>query len=106
MENCFQAIRCIVSGHAESSHRRLQAASGSRRIDPHLCCRSRIRRFPCFDISAYQDGISWGQVENGYVEVRYRLRFHIVRHLQRRLIDDGYATPAMHDDFFATDLGL
>lgn len=51
-------------------------------------------------------GISRAQDENDFVEIRYGLRWYIARHLQRRLIDDGYATPEMHDDFFATDLGL
>lgn len=41
-----------------------------------------------------------------FIEVRYRLRWHLVRYLQKCLIDDGYATPAVRDDFFETDLGL
>lgn len=41
-----------------------------------------------------------------YLELRRRLRWHIVRHLQQRLIEDGYATAAMRDDYLGTDLGL
>ncbi len=43
---------------------------------------------------------------DGYITVRFGLRWHIVRHLQHRLIDDGCATSEMRDDFFETDLGL
>jgi hypothetical protein len=41
-----------------------------------------------------------------YQELRRRLRWHIVRHLQQRMIKDGSATPAMRDDYLSTDLGL
>lgn len=41
-----------------------------------------------------------------YQELRCRLRWHIVRHLQQRMIKDGSATPAMRDDYLSTDLGL
>jgi hypothetical protein len=43
---------------------------------------------------------------NDYLELRRRLRWHIVRHLQQRLIEDGCATAAMRDDYLSTDLGL
>ncbi|MEX3774560.1 hypothetical protein [Pseudomonas sp. MYb118] len=41
-----------------------------------------------------------------YQELRRRLRWHIVQHLQQRMIKDGSATPAMRDDYLSTDLGL
>ncbi len=41
-----------------------------------------------------------------FVEIRYQLRWHIVRHLQWRLITDGHASPMIRDDFLASDLGL
>ncbi|AVI87160.1 hypothetical protein XJ28_27340 [Pseudomonas syringae pv. tomato] len=41
-----------------------------------------------------------------YLELRRRLRWHIVWHLQQRLIEDGCATAAMRDDYLGTDLGL
>ncbi|RMP42548.1 hypothetical protein ALQ23_200197 [Pseudomonas syringae pv. antirrhini] len=44
--------------------------------------------------------------ESEYLEIRHRLRWHIVRHLQRRLIADGHATDEMRDDLLGTDLGL
>jgi len=44
--------------------------------------------------------------ELGYLEIRHRLRWHIVRCLQRRLIADGHATDEMRDDLLGTDLGL
>ncbi|NWF06703.1 hypothetical protein HX810_03315 [Pseudomonas salomonii] len=49
-----------------------------------------------------------GRLQNNscHLEVRYRLRWHIVRYLQQRLINDGYAPAAIIDDFFSTDLGL
>lgn len=43
---------------------------------------------------------------DGYIEVRHRLRWHVVSYLQRRLLDDGYATPMMRDDLLGTDLWL
>lgn len=43
---------------------------------------------------------------SAYLEIRLRLRWHIVRHLQQRLIADGYATDEMRDDLLGTDLGL
>lgn len=47
-----------------------------------------------------------GRSLGDFIEVRYRLRWHLVHYLQRCLIDDGYATPAIRDDLFGTDLGL
>lgn len=47
-----------------------------------------------------------GQHHHGFIEIRYRLRWHLVRHLQVRLIEDGHATVAMRDDLLGTDLGL
>lgn len=44
--------------------------------------------------------------QDGYVEVRHGLRWHIARYVQCRLIDDGYAIPMMRDNYSATDLGL
>lgn len=41
-----------------------------------------------------------------YVEIRNDLRWHIVRHLQRSLIEDGHADSVIRDDYFGTDLGL
>ncbi|KAA3538437.1 MULTISPECIES: hypothetical protein [Pseudomonas] len=46
------------------------------------------------------------QADDGYITLRHGMRWHIVSHLQRLLIDDGYATPMMRDDFFAANLGL
>jgi hypothetical protein len=43
---------------------------------------------------------------DGYIEVRHRLRWHVLSYLQRRLLDDGYATATMRDDLLGTDLGL
>ncbi len=42
----------------------------------------------------------------GYIEIRHRLRWHIVRYPQQRLVDEGHATDAMRDDLFAINLGL
>jgi hypothetical protein len=44
--------------------------------------------------------------ESAYLEIRHRLRWHIVRHLQQRLIADGHATNEKRDDLLGTDLGL
>ncbi|GBH08807.1 hypothetical protein KPSA1_02190 [Pseudomonas syringae pv. actinidiae] len=40
------------------------------------------------------------------MEIRNDLRWHIVRHLQRSLIEDGHADSVIRDDYFGTDLGL
>lgn len=46
------------------------------------------------------------QLHRDYIEIRCRLRWHIVRHLQSLLINLRHASPAIRDDFFASDLGL
>ena len=46
------------------------------------------------------------QLQRDFIEMRYQLRWHIVRHLQARLISDGQASSAIRDDFIAVDLGL
>lgn len=47
-----------------------------------------------------------GPDQIGYLEIRSRLRWHLASHLQRCLINDGYATSAMREDLFGTELGL
>lgn len=40
------------------------------------------------------------------IEIRHSLRLHLVHNLCRRLLDDGQASEAMRDRYFAIDLGL
>lgn len=51
-------------------------------------------------------GIRHRGAAGGYVEIRSRLRLHLRRHLQSKLIQAGKATEAMSEDYFAHDLGL
>lgn len=46
------------------------------------------------------------QLHREFIEIRCGLRWHIVRYLQSLLINLGHASPAIRDDFFASDLGL
>lgn len=45
-------------------------------------------------------------LENGYIEMRSALRWHLSRRLQQMLIEDQHATDAMRDNYFSADLGL
>lgn len=45
-------------------------------------------------------------LENGYIEMRSGLRWHLSRRLQQMLIEDQHATDAMRDNYFSADLGL
>lgn len=65
--------------------------------------------YPAFEVlsSLLSEGAPEStRAPGNFIEVRYRLRWHLVRYLQRCLIDDGYATPAIRDDLLGTDLGL
>lgn len=42
----------------------------------------------------------------GFVELRSGLYWFLKRRLQQSLIEDGQASQAMRDDYFAADLGL
>ncbi|WP_210558318.1 MULTISPECIES: hypothetical protein [unclassified Pseudomonas] len=42
----------------------------------------------------------------GYVSLRYGLRVHLQNTLQRRLVEDGYASEAIKEDLLVNDLGL
>lgn len=46
------------------------------------------------------------QIHPEFIEIRCRLRWHILRYLQSRLVNLGHASPEIRDDFFASDLGL
>lgn len=43
---------------------------------------------------------------DGCLEIRERLAWHLVRHLQQKLIIDGHAPASIRDQRFAGDLGL
>lgn len=45
-------------------------------------------------------------LENGCIEMRSGLRWHLSRRLQQTLIEDQHATDAMRDNYFSADLGL
>ncbi|OSR51211.1 hypothetical protein BV325_05038 [Pseudomonas syringae pv. actinidiae] len=45
-------------------------------------------------------------LENGYIEMRSGLRWHLGRRLQQILIEDQQATDAMRDNYFSAELGL
>lgn len=51
-------------------------------------------------------GHSGLSLENGYIEMRSGLRWHLSRRLQQILIEDQHATDAMRDNYFSADLGL
>lgn len=64
------------------------------------------RAFQALDSLLSEGAPETGRSPGDFIEVRYRLRWHLVHYLQRCLTDDGYATPAIRDDLFGTDLGL
>ena len=43
---------------------------------------------------------------HGGIELRCRLRSHLLYSLRKRLVDDEHATDRMPDDHFSTDLGV
>ena len=43
---------------------------------------------------------------DGCLEIREPLAWHLVRHLQQKLIIDGHAPASIRDQRFAADLGL
>lgn len=49
--------------------------------------------------------LAFHQLE-GCLEIREPLAWHLVRHLQHKLIIDGHAPASIRDQRFAGDLGL
>lgn len=95
-----QSLHQVV-GHAVAQYRRCPGLDGLTRLHTSMAGIEGVNALAALSPSA-----TLGKEGEGYVEIRHHLRWHIVRHLQRRLISDGHATDEMRDDLFGTDLGL
>lgn len=91
-------------GEALRSYKRRPGSDSLTRL-----CESRVGQagMQALLTALFKEMPSWqGHFEYGYVELRERLRGHIARQLQRRLIEDGFASGEMKDSYFSADLGL
>ncbi|RZO10691.1 hypothetical protein EKG40_03750 [Pseudomonas moorei] len=105
-QSCYDSeMLCALVNSAVDSYKRLPGLDAPTRLHATSIGQEVAQTLlKILNSKGYRLGL--GVETAGYVNLRYGLRAHLQNTLQRRLMQDGYASEAMTEDLLAKDLGL